>query len=513
MDAANVVVLLETVSGLLASQCTLKPGDVGDEVGVLQTALTVVNFTTKGIDRNFGPMTTQALKAFQMAHALEAKGYVDSKTWMVMCDALKHVIVNSQKVTPAPLPPATPKVEVPHALWIWIKDDLPADHIETLKKLGCRRVILKAFDDSGSTLWPQASAASVAEYTSQGIEVWGWGYHFDQKKSVNISESVVAVHQAIKNGCTGYVFDVEVEIEDPATHNQLIELIKACKWGSEKGFTVGYSSFDYPDLHPQIPWMALQSACDVQLPQCYFEVHRTHITTFDETRAIVRQAFDSMRAAGLTQKPIYPVWSAEEGVQTASCTQSELQYFLDSYPGSSVWRFPKDAGAVAALEVTYGPAPQAEAPHAGNVNKNIYEFYCSQAGYAKVSQEVLNWFAPINDGSATHNGCAAFLSTALRMSGYKAVENTTLAQALAERLIALGWSRVTMKNLQMGDIIVTEDAPEWPGYAAHIFMFAGWENQAQAICTAVDNQSVEPYPRNLGLGPKTPMNYALRCPD
>jgi hypothetical protein len=153
---------------------------------------------------------------------------------------------------------------------------------------------------------------------------------------------------------------------------------------------------------------------------------------------------------------------------------------------------------------------RASTPNSASVNQRLYDFYSTPEGYAAVQAKVAEWFAPQNGGSSTHNGCAAFLSTALNISGYD-VPYTMMAQILADELIAKKWQKVAVKDLLPGDVIVTQDNPEYPGYAAHIFMTAGWADQSQLYCYAVDNQQTVHYARNLGPGPKTPMAYALRA--
>jgi hypothetical protein len=145
------------------------------------------------------------------------------------------------------------------------------------------------------------------------------------------------------------------------------------------------------------------------------------------------------------------------------------------------------------------------------INEKLYEYYSVRGNYNAVYDDVEQWFAPKNDGSATHNGCAAFCSTAIDHIGVD-VPHTMMAQSLADILIARGWRKVTNPSLvKRGFILVTQDNPEYPGYAAHIFVL-GSSIDVHGYALAIDNQGFM-YRRNITVtGAKTPWQYALECP-
>lgn len=59
---------------------TLKKGNKGDEVKILQTALTKFGFNVTA-DGDFGTKTETAVKNFQKSKGLVADGIVGTKTW------------------------------------------------------------------------------------------------------------------------------------------------------------------------------------------------------------------------------------------------------------------------------------------------------------------------------------------------------------------------------------------------------------------------------------------------
>lgn len=81
---------------------TVRLGDRGGDVRLLQQRLTDRGFSTKGTDGDFGKNTLAAVTAFQRSKGLHADGIVGAGTW----DALGVDIDNSP---PAPVPGGVPK--------------------------------------------------------------------------------------------------------------------------------------------------------------------------------------------------------------------------------------------------------------------------------------------------------------------------------------------------------------------------------------------------------------------
>lgn len=156
----------------------------------------------------------------------------------------------------------------------------------------------------------------------------------------------------------------------------------------------------------------------------------------------------------------------------------------------------------------------------GSANRKLYDFYSDRNNYDKVFEKVLNFYP-----AGRRNGCVAFMSTALRMSGtavpqseYIDGESVSLvtkpfAQYMIQRL---NWTKVTSaNNLQPGDVVLTEDDARYPSYPAHTYMFYGWSNQKAGIGWVIDNQDFI-HERNIfGYGTYnfTPFAYALRSPE
>jgi hypothetical protein len=156
----------------------------------------------------------------------------------------------------------------------------------------------------------------------------------------------------------------------------------------------------------------------------------------------------------------------------------------------------------------------------GAANRRLFDFYKLRANYDDVYAEVLNFYP-----AGRRNGCVAFMSTALRMSGTPVPLSEYIegdAVSLVTRPFSsflqnrLGWRKITSaNNLQPGDVVLTEDDARYPGYPAHTYMFYGWSNQKAGIGWVIDNQDFIHERNVFGYGTYnfTPFAYALRSPE
>jgi hypothetical protein len=72
-----------------APTATLKPGDTGAQVKLLQRALTSLGFSTGTVDGGYGPATEAATKSFQRSVGLKADGIVGPATLRALKSALQ----------------------------------------------------------------------------------------------------------------------------------------------------------------------------------------------------------------------------------------------------------------------------------------------------------------------------------------------------------------------------------------------------------------------------------------
>lgn len=74
---------------LRAPSTTLKAGDSGAQVRVLQRALASLGFSTGSIDGQYGPATKDAVARFQRSVQLTADGILGPSTLAALASALK----------------------------------------------------------------------------------------------------------------------------------------------------------------------------------------------------------------------------------------------------------------------------------------------------------------------------------------------------------------------------------------------------------------------------------------
>jgi len=149
---------------------------------------------------------------------------------------------------------------------------------------------------------------------------------------------------------------------------------------------------------------------------------------------------------------------------------------------------------------------------AQTANDDLIAYYGQRKNYKRVKRAVLSWH------TTTRNGCAAFVSTALRHVGVSVPLRekrdgwgvSRITFALSDYLEAdLGWRRITAADdLSPGDVVFTT------GYPDHVFVFAGWKDEDDRVALAIDNTGFA-IPRPLSPprdSDTAAFAYALRAP-
>ena len=450
---------------------------------------------------------------------------------------------------------------IPNGLYIWQLQNIRPDYISKLVTMGCKRVYLKVLDDaSNGIFWSnQCTKENIKTFNDAGIEVVGWGYIFDGKISTDTQGIVSAVKKAIQTGCIGFVVDLEIEVENTTTHKQVREILQELKHIVPEG-QLGYTSFGNPLSHPNIPWKILHDLCDYQQPQIYYS-----LWSGNDNLLKIQDALRQHLTIGINKKPIYPIFTTEpNGIKTAKT--SELQVFLNMFPGSSIYEAEFDpswyldysstkktpatwfdvqrngfgnttvtayAGSTPVDQVTSNwksdilaflskhdqaasimvapankPIPQLTTTP-NSINEKLAQFYSVKTNYDRVYVDVMSWYGTLD------NACVAFMSTALRMVGYNVPKTTNnkgenislVTTPFSNYLVSQGWKRIKLNELLPGDICFSIETDD-PGYPSHTYMFAGWESKLDSAFV-IDNQGFT-HSRNMVGGPLDAFAYALR---
>jgi hypothetical protein len=249
----------------------------------------------------------------------------------------------------------------PNGIWFWELGKIRTDYLDALNRVQCKRVYLKVLDDATSGIfwgW-QCTPELINTFKDRGIEVWGWGYIFDRRSSTDTSGILDAVRRAIGCGIEGFVFDVEQEVKNSATHAQLREILTRAKAIVPPG-CLGYTSFGALEFQREVPYKMLNELCDLQFPQIYFEkfTFGSGEPGIAENKAEIEACLQHHRQIGL-DKPILPIWGSESDSKYPA-TANELQNYLVQYPGSSIWRAPKAGERGEAWNCTYNYAVESQ---------------------------------------------------------------------------------------------------------------------------------------------------------
>lgn len=102
---------------------------------------------------------------------------------------------------------------------------------------------------------------------SAGVKVWGWHYIWGNDP---VGEARMAINRMRTLKLDGYVIDAEAEFKDPSKKNAAIRFMTDLKAGLTD-VPIGFSSYRYPKLHPEVPYDIFLKGCDYAMPQVYFE--------------------------------------------------------------------------------------------------------------------------------------------------------------------------------------------------------------------------------------------------
>ncbi len=230
-------------------------------------------------------------------------------------------------------------------LWIWYFDyaGMTASEIATkAKEIGVGYVLIKSAQN-GKAFSDDFNEASVREFTSRGIRVFGWPY-------ITPAGSTAAIETAIASakipGVDGLVLDVEIEWEkgdNTAAAKALCEGIRA---GAPDTF-LGYTSFGWIGYHPGVPFKTFDQYCgDGAFPQVYFSDRGV---SWDGPKGL-SQAVEMYQAAGL-KAPMWPIFSNDmiAGSTNRPTTEALNGAFDKGGAYSSLWELPtKDSPATLA---------------------------------------------------------------------------------------------------------------------------------------------------------------------
>ncbi len=212
-------------------------------------------------------------------------------------------------------------------VWVWMFDtSAPSAQQVAIdaQTLGIGFVLIKSGQDL-SSYDTNFNAAVVNEFTSRGIEVYGWPY---VKPGNNLAKAAVIAKAAKIPGVSGIILDVEVEF---VKHD--VDAIELCDEIRKQapGVFLGYTSFGWISYHLDFPFEAFDQACgDAFLPQTYWDL-------WSSTTPAKSWATAVKDATNLGLKA--PMWGAQDNEMDPSAADLNA-FFAVAGPRASLWRWP-----------------------------------------------------------------------------------------------------------------------------------------------------------------------------
>ncbi len=212
-------------------------------------------------------------------------------------------------------------------VWVW-KFDASAPSAQQVaidaQTMGIGFVLIKTGQDL-SSYDTNFNASIVAEFTSRGIEVYGWPY---VTPGNNAAKAAVIAKAAKIPGVSGIILDVEVEfVKHDADALELCDEIRK----QAPGVFLGYTTFGWISYHLDFPFEAFDQACgDAFLPQTYWDLWSTTTPAKSYTTAVKDAANLGLKA---------PMWAAQDNEMDPTAADMNA-FFAVAGPRASLWRWP-----------------------------------------------------------------------------------------------------------------------------------------------------------------------------
>jgi len=159
----------------------------------------------------------------------------------------------------------------------------------------------------------------VATLQALGIEVWGWIYTYGYSPA---SEARMAIRCIKESGVTGLVANAEVEwkrMSNPGPSVRALMTPIRAEVGND--FPIALSSYRYPRLHAQFPFVEFLEYCDFNMPQIYWLLQHNPVWQLEES---IRQ-YQALRI----WRPMIPTGCAWK-IGTWIPTPSDVVAFMDA---------------------------------------------------------------------------------------------------------------------------------------------------------------------------------------
>ena len=218
-------------------------------------------------------------------------------------------------------------------MYIWQLPRIAGGNVDIMAKKAVdaqlTHVLIKIADGEDPYNAELADPATEA-FKAAGIQVWGWAWLW---MTDPVEEAKLAARSCKKLNLDGFV----INAEHPAKGKpQEAEAYMAALRQRLPDFTIGLSSYRYPQHHTTLPWSTFLQGCDLDMPQTYWVGERPADCLY----------YSLQRHAALNPaRPVIPTGSAygeQYGSSYFRAQPEEITAFLDAVrshdlPAANFW--------------------------------------------------------------------------------------------------------------------------------------------------------------------------------
>jgi hypothetical protein len=152
-------------------------------------------------------------------------------------------------------------------IWIITRCGSPTDIALLAKASGISHVFIKIADgiaDFGIVSGHDLAKELADALKVQGIEPWGWQYVYLANPKMEADKAIERIHET---GVVGFAIDAEAQAKGkPAEARVYCDALRL----GMPDLTIGLSSYRFPSLHPELPWVEFRRICQFDMPQVYW---------------------------------------------------------------------------------------------------------------------------------------------------------------------------------------------------------------------------------------------------
>lgn len=282
-------------------------------------------------------------------------------------------------------------------LWIINEEEDPKDTARACKDAGLSHVAIKIADagypynveynTNGGRPWGRDKVPPLVEaLRSQGISPWGWVFVYGNTPD---AEAEIAIEQAKTHGIDGLIVNAEGAYK--GKHAAAKRYMGRIRSALSSHMPIALSSYRFPDVHLDFPWVEFLSQVDINMPQVYWILSHN-------AGAQMLRCYEQFLQSKFPQVPIFPTGAAFSE-QSWRPTVSEIVEFMDQAKalgaaGCNFWlykqarhRFPEYWQAISAYDWPHDPIDEPDEPVDPLPDDALFWGRCTAAEWLRIREK------------------------------------------------------------------------------------------------------------------------------